>query len=96
MIIPNYYQYFQLIVRENEDKLDDTRMKEAFSFRVHNGLGIPIYLEIVIVTVNRKTGQIDYYSGHSIDFEQLSHISSEPVISKKKRMTFFSTTWILN
>lgn len=84
MMIPNYYQYLLLIVHDNDDELDDTKMKEAFTFHVHNGHGIRIYTEIVVVTVNRKTGQIDYYSGPSFDYEQLRHISSEPVISKKE------------
>lgn len=89
MIIPNYYQYLQLIVHDIDVELDDTRLKEAFTFHVHNGHGIPIYLERVIVTVNRQTRQIDYYSGPSFDFEQLRHISSEPVISKKEAHDIF-------
>ncbi len=89
MTIPNYDQYLQLIVRDNNDELDDTRMKEVFSFHVHNGHGIPVYSEIVAVTVNRQTGLIDYYSGPSFDFEQLRHMASEPVISKKEAYDIF-------
>lgn len=102
MIIPDYYQYLQLIVHDNEDEQDDTRMKEAFTFHVHNGHGIPIFLEIVTVTVNRQTGQIDYYSGPNFDFEQLREIPSEPAISKKEahdiflRSLDFELTWNKN
>ncbi|MFC0475008.1 YcdB/YcdC domain-containing protein [Robertmurraya beringensis] len=91
MILPDYHKYLQLIVRENEDEVDDTRKNEAFSFRIHNGNGIPVQLEIVIVAVNRETGQIDHYSGPSFDMEQLSQIPTEPAISKKEaRKIFFS------
>jgi hypothetical protein len=91
MILPDYHKYLQLIVRENEVEVDDTRKNEAFSFRIHNGNGIPVQLEIVIVAVNRETGQIDHYSGPSFDMEQLSQIPTEPAISKKEaRKIFFS------
>lgn len=89
MIIPNYDQYLQLIVRDNDDELDETSTKETFTFHVHNGQGIRIYLEIVVVSVNKQTGQINYYSGPSFDFEQLKHISSEPVISKEDAHDIF-------
>nr|WP_017754027.1 YcdB/YcdC domain-containing protein [Calidifontibacillus oryziterrae] len=88
MIIPDYYQYLQLIVHDNGDEQNDTRI--AFNFHVHNGHGIPIFSEIVVVSVNRQTGQIDYYSGPSSDLEQLQHIPSEAAISKKEAYDIFS------
>jgi len=83
MLIPNEYQYLHLIVRD-DDELDNPKGKEVFTFQVQNSQGIRIYLEIVIVAVNRQTGQIDHYSGPSFDFEQLHHIPSEPVITKEE------------
>lgn len=91
LILPDYHKYLDLIVRENDEEVDNTRKKEAFSFRIQNGKGIPVPLEIVIVAVNRETGQIDHYSGPSFDMEQLSQIPAEPVISKEEaRDIFFS------
>lgn len=84
MIVPDYYQYLQMIVHENEEDADDSSMKESFTFHMHNSNGIPIQLELVMVVVNRQTGQVDYYSGPSFDMEQLSQIHVEPVISKKE------------
>ncbi|MGR5967757.1 YcdB/YcdC domain-containing protein [Bacillus paranthracis] len=84
MIIPDYYRYLQLSVRENEEEEDDSSMKESFTFHMHNGHGIPIQLELVMVVVNRQTGQVDHYSGPLFDMEQLSYIPVEPVISKKR------------
>ncbi|WP_163969801.1 YcdB/YcdC domain-containing protein [Oceanobacillus halotolerans] len=89
MIVPNYYQYLQLIVQENEEEVDDTSKKEAFTFNMHNGHGIPIHLELVIVVVNRQTGQVDHYSGPSFDMEQLSQLPIEPAISKKEASEIF-------
>ena len=84
MVIPDYYQYLQLIVWEDEEEEDETRVKESFTFHLHNGHYIPVQLEIVIVVVNHKTGKIDHYSGPSFDFKQLNHISAQPAISKKE------------
>ena len=64
-------------------------MIEVFTFQVHNGQGIRIYLERVRVAVNRQTGLIDYYSGPSFDFEQLKSIPSEPVITQNKAHEIF-------
>ncbi|MDQ0216318.1 uncharacterized protein YuzE [Oikeobacillus pervagus] len=85
-IFPNYFQYLQLFVTENEEEEHD---KESFEFRMHNGHGIPIHLEFVRVAVNRKTGQIDYYSGPIVEMKQLSQISAEPAISKKEACDIF-------
>ncbi|SEM52222.1 protein of unknown function [Mesobacillus persicus] len=90
MILQDYYKYLQLNVRENEDgEVDDASKKEAFSFRIHNGNGIPVQLETVIVVVNRETGQIDHYNGPSFDMEQLNQILTEPAISKKEARAIF-------
>ena len=89
MILPDYHRYLQLIVRENEEEVDDFRKTESFSFHIHNGKGVPVELEIVIVAVNRETGQIDHYSGPSFDMEQLRQIPTEPVISKEEAKKIF-------
>ncbi|MDX8361627.1 YcdB/YcdC domain-containing protein [Cytobacillus sp. IB215316] len=88
-VIPNYHKYIQLVVRENGEEVKDTRKKETFSFRIHNGNGIPVQLEKVVVTVNCETGQIDHYSGPSFDIEQLSQIPAEPTISKEEARDIF-------
>lgn len=88
LMIPNYDWYLQLIVQENDEK-DDTSKKESFTFRMHNGHGIPIQLELVMVVVNRQTGQVDHYNGPSFDMEQLRQIPAEPVISKKEASKVF-------
>lgn len=90
MIFPDYDQYLQLIVRENEEDDDeDTRMKESFTFLMHNRHRIPILLGLVVVTVNCTTGQIDHYSGPRFDMEELNQIPVEPEISKKKAREIF-------
>ncbi|MCU5727303.1 DUF4901 domain-containing protein [Bacillus toyonensis] len=88
LIVPDYYRYLQLIVRENEEE-DDSSMKESYTFHMHNGHGIPIQLELVMVVINRQTGQVDHYSGPRFDMEQLSQIPFEPVISKKEASEIF-------
>ncbi|MFS1516390.1 YcdB/YcdC domain-containing protein [Bacillus sp. SCS-151] len=88
-VIPNYHKYLQLVARENGEEVNDTRKKETFSFRIHNGNGIPVQLEKVVVTVNCETGQIDHYSGPSFDIEQLSQIPAEPAISKEEARDIF-------
>ncbi|MDX8365246.1 YcdB/YcdC domain-containing protein [Cytobacillus sp. IB215665] len=88
-VIPSYHKYLQLVVRENGEEVNDTRKKETFSFRIHNGNGIPVQLEKVVVTVNCETGQIDNYSGPSFDIEQLSQIPAEPAISKEEARDIF-------
>ncbi|MFE8700777.1 YcdB/YcdC domain-containing protein [Cytobacillus sp. FJAT-54145] len=88
-ILPDYDKYLQLMVRDSEEEFEDTRKKEVFSFRVHNGKGIPVQLEIVVVAVNRETGLVDHYSGPSMDIEQLSEISTEPAISKNEARDIF-------
>ncbi|WP_342429704.1 YcdB/YcdC domain-containing protein [Neobacillus sp. FSL H8-0543] len=90
MLDPNYYQYLQLIVWVDEEEEDETRMKESFTFHLHNGQDIPVQLALVMVVVNPKTGEIDHYSGPSFDLEQLSQISAKPAISKKEAREIFS------
>ncbi|MEG6617207.1 YcdB/YcdC domain-containing protein [Peptococcaceae bacterium 1198_IL3148] len=87
-VIPDYYQYLQLIVRENEE-VDGTEMQQSFLFHMCNEHGIPMELGLVTVVVNRKTGQIDHYSGPRFDVEQLSQIPAEPAISKKEVREIF-------
>ncbi|WP_370452573.1 YcdB/YcdC domain-containing protein [Lysinibacillus sp. SGAir0095] len=89
MIALDDYRFLQLIVNENDDELDEDKMNEVFTFQVHNGQGIRIYLERVRVSVNRQTGLIDYYSGPSFDFEKLKSIPSEPVITQNKAHEIF-------
>ncbi|UAC48780.1 DUF4901 domain-containing protein [Bacillus aquiflavi] len=86
-INPKYHQCLQLIVREQE--ANDNVMTIPFDFNIHNGHGTPIHLGIVSVVVNRKTGQIDYYSGVDFDIEQLSDVSVEPVLSSKEAKEIF-------
>lgn len=88
MALPNYEQFLQLIIHTDEE-LDDTGSHESFVFRVHNGYGIPVYLERVLVAVNRLTGQIDNYSGPSFDLEELQQLPFEPAISKKEAHGIF-------
>ena len=89
MIAPEYYQYLQLIVQQNEDDEDDSSTKESFTFHMYNSHGIQIQLELVVVAVNRQTGQVDHYSGPSFDIEQLNQVPDEPVISKKEASEIF-------
>ncbi len=89
MIAPDYYQYLQLIVQQNEEDENDSSTKESFTFHMYNNHGIPIQLELVVVAVNRQTGQVDHYSGPSFDIEQLNRVPVEPVISKKEASEIF-------
>ncbi|WP_373893172.1 YcdB/YcdC domain-containing protein [Virgibacillus sp. CBA3643] len=89
MLGANYYQHLQMIVQENEKEEDDTSMNESFTFQMHNGHGIPIPLEFIMVVVNRQTGQIDHHSGPGFDMEQLSQIPVEPTISEKEASDIF-------
>ncbi|WP_033541574.1 YcdB/YcdC domain-containing protein [Planococcus sp. CAU13] len=88
MVLPNCQQFLQLIIHTDEE-LDDTSSHESFVFRVHNGYGIPVYLERVLVAVNRLTGQIDNYSGPSFDLEELQQLPFEPAVSKKEASGIF-------
>lgn len=88
-ILPDYHKYLQLIVRESQEEIEDTRKREVFSFRIHNGKGIPVQSEIVVVAVNRETGLVDHYSGPSMDLEQLSALSITPTISKNEARELF-------
>lgn len=89
MSFPYYHQYLQLIERETEDEMDEATKKEVFTFNLHNGHGVKILLELVIVAVNRETGQIDHYSGPSFDPKQLSKVPTEPEISSKQAKEIF-------
>ncbi len=85
MLIPDYCDYLQLIVREKEED----RTLESFVFHMHNGHGIPVQLNMVIVVVNRTTGQINHYSGPSFGIEKLSQLPTEPAISKDEASETF-------
>ncbi|MDF2855770.1 MAG: hypothetical protein K0Q87_1621 [Neobacillus sp.] len=87
MIDPDYYEYLQLIVWEEED---ETRRKESFTFQLISGYDIPVQLELVMVVVNPNTGEIDHYSGPSFDVKQLSQIPAKPAISKEEAREIFS------
>ncbi|HDR7855148.1 DUF4901 domain-containing protein [Bacillus paranthracis] len=89
LIVPDYYRYLQLIVQENEEEENSSSMKETFTFRIHNGHGIPIQRELVIVGINRQTGQVDHYSGPHFEMQQLSQLPVEPVISRKQASEIF-------
>ena len=79
-IIPDYYLYLQRLIREDEE--EDERKSESFIFHAHNQ-GISI-LDMVIVVVNRITGQIDYYCGPNFDLDELSQIPTVPAISTEE------------
>lgn len=85
MYIPDYCDHLQLIVREKEE--DQTL--ETFVFRMHNGHGIPVQLSMVIVVVNRATGQINHYGGPSLSIEELRQLPTEPAISKDEASEAF-------
>ncbi|KMY33238.1 hypothetical protein ACZ11_07655 [Lysinibacillus xylanilyticus] len=80
-IIPDYFPYLQRIIREDEE--EDEREKESFIFHAHNNQSISI-LDVIIVVVNRTTGQIDYFSGPNFDLKELSQIPIEPAISTEE------------
>jgi len=79
-IIPDYYPYLQRLIRGDEE--EDERESVSFIFHAHNQ-GIFIF-DIVMVAVNRTTGQIDYYSGPNFDLDELSQIPTVPAISLEK------------
>lgn len=86
-MVPEYCPYLQLVVREDafeDEDEDEPNTISGFTFWLHNGHGIPIQSEIVMVGVNRTTGQIDHYSGLHMKPEQLQQIPTEPVISKEE------------
>jgi len=85
-VAPNYYDYMQLIVREDEE-LPSTR--ETFTISMHNGQGVHIESSRFMVSVSRSTGLIDHYHGPDFDLEQLHRIPSEPAISKTKAIDLF-------
>ncbi|KOP70337.1 hypothetical protein AMS59_20045 [Lysinibacillus sp. FJAT-14745] len=80
-IIPDYYPYLQRLFREDEE--EDERESESFIFHAHYSQGISI-IDMVIVVVNRTTGQIDYYSGPKFDLDELSQIPTVPAISMEQ------------
>lgn len=85
MLIPDYFDYLQLIVREKEE--DQTL--ETFVFHMHNGHGIPVQSSLVMVVVNRTTGQINHYGGPSLSIEELKQLPTEPAISKDEASEAF-------
>lgn len=80
-LIPDYYPYLQRLIREDEEEGESE--KESFIFHIHYSQGISI-LDMVIVVVNRTTGQIDYYSGPNFDLDELSQIPIKPAISTEE------------
>lgn len=79
-VFPKYAQYLQLIDQEEEEQ----DSKERFAFHMHNGHGIPVQSGLVLIVVNRTTGQIDHYSGPGYEPEDLAQIPVEPMISKEE------------
>jgi hypothetical protein len=63
-VTPGFYPYLQQIIRDEDDEPSE---KESFVFSIHNGHGVMVRSEIVMVAVNCSTGLVDYYSGPSID-----------------------------
>ena len=89
-VIPEYYQYLQLIVREDDKDEDNVFQKELFLFKTNNGYGVPVELGMVTVSVNRTTGYVDYFSGSDVDLEQLVNIPTEPAISRTEAEKLFN------
>ncbi len=84
-MIPEYCPYLQLVVsRESDEDLDQPTTMSGFMFWFHNGQGIPVQSEIVMVVVNPTTGQIDHYSGVHMELEHLQQTEAEPAISKEE------------
>lgn len=81
-MIPEYYTYLQWMVI-NEEPEEEPSMS-SFTFWFHNGQGIPVHSEIIMVSVNPTTGQIDHYNGPTFKIEQLEQIPTEPKISKEE------------
>ena len=86
LVFPEYDQYLQLIIREHEEEED---VKEWFTFYMHNGQGIPLQSEIVMIVINRTTGQVDFYSGPNVDVVKLHEVSTEPTISQQEAKELF-------
>lgn len=89
MMIPDVHRYLRLVQSQEVEVQEEQPRKESFVFRVYSEQGIPVFLETVMVTVNRYTGLIDYYDGPNFDFDQLKELSSEALISKKEAQEFF-------
>lgn len=81
-IFPAYGRYLQLV--DEEEEADEQDSKERFAFHMHNGNGIPVQSGFVLLVVNRKTGQIDHYSGPGVEPEQLDQLPNDPAISKEE------------
>jgi len=91
-VVPDYYDYMQLIVREvevEEDEENPPSNRETFTISMHNGQGVHIESSRFMVSVSRSTGLIDHYHGPDFDLEQLHRIPSEPVIPKIKARELF-------
>lgn len=86
LVFPKYDQYLQLII---QDEGEEEEVKEWFTFFMHNGQGIPLQSEMVIIVINRTTGQVDYYSGPDVDVEKLDEVSSDPAISRQEAKDLF-------
>ena len=86
-VFPKYEQYLQLMVQENDE--EDDGIKEWFLFPMHNGHGISLELEMIMIVINSTTGQVDHYSGPNVDVEKLYEISTEPAISKQEAKELF-------
>jgi len=89
-VIPEYYQYLQLIVREDDENKDNDFQKELFLFKTNNGYGVLVKLGMVMVSVNRNTGYVDYFTGAAVDLEQLVNVPTEPTISRTEAEKLFN------
>ena len=95
-VIPEYYRYLQLIVREEDEEEDDDFQKVLFSFEMNNDYGVPVELGMVTISVNRTTGYIDYFSGSDIDLAQLVKIPPSQRFLRLKLKKYSTIIWILN
>lgn len=85
-VIPEFYPYLQQVVRDDEGELSK---KESFVFSIHNGHGISVESEIIMVAVNRSTGFVDYYSGPTIELEELKQLPKEAEISEEEAVASY-------
>ncbi|UFT98374.1 DUF4901 domain-containing protein [Radiobacillus kanasensis] len=87
-LIPDYMPYLEQIVHPDDEE-DRTSRAESFSFRVHNGHGVSLETEIVMVSVNRTTGEMDHYNGPSFSILELEELPNKPKISETEAKEIF-------
>ncbi|KMK75143.1 YcdB/YcdC domain-containing protein [Alkalihalobacillus pseudalcaliphilus] len=81
---PEYTPYLLYKERDEELLSVDEETVATFLFSLHNGTEIPVELSEMLVSINRKNGQVEHYMSPTIDLDELLSLPRQPTISKEQ------------